>query len=67
MIDHLRESLLTVSDLGQIFMMFDEAQKNDEVMSTIFLTKIGRYYQRISNNYVSEMRKYLRPTVEEDL
>lgn len=44
MIDHLRESLLTVSDLGQVFMLFDEAQKNDEVMSTIFLTKIGRYY-----------------------
>lgn len=67
MIDHLREPLLAVSDLGQIFMMFDEAQKNDEVMSTIFLTKIGRYYQRISNNYVSQMRSYLRPTVEDDL
>jgi hypothetical protein len=67
MIDHLREQLLRVSDLGMIFMMFDEAQKHDEVMTTVFLRKIGLYYQSISNNYVSKMRQYLRPEVELDL
>lgn len=48
-------------------MMFDEAQKSEEMMTPAFLSKIGFFYSKISNDYISKMRERLRGDVEKEL
>jgi hypothetical protein len=67
LIDHMQSQMIEVSDLGSIFMMFDEVQKSEEVMTAPFLNKIGYFYHKISNDYIAKMRDRIRRDVEVEL
>lgn len=41
-------------------MLFDEAQKSEDLMTPAFLNKIAFFYSKISNDYISKMRNILR-------
>lgn len=66
-INFMKKDLQEATDIGMIFMIFDEAQKNEEIMNPTFLRSVGEYYQKISNNYLSKTREKLRGKVEEEL
>ena len=66
-INFMKKDLLEATDIGMIFMIFDEAQKSQEIMNPKFLRSVGEYYQKISNNYLSKTREKLRGKVEDEL
>lgn len=67
LIDHIQPQLMEAGDLASIFMLFDEAQKSQEMMTPGFFSKIAHFYSKISNDYIAKMRERLRSSVEEEL